>query len=77
MSDDAVLERFPKRRRRIMELRLSDPTFAETCADYADVADALESLQAGANHAARTRAELERQRGALEEEIVEFLTTHP
>ena len=66
MADQAVPDRFAGYRQQILELRLSDPSFAEIWADYCDVLKALEPIQGEA-------AELQRLRTSLEEEISQAL----
>ena len=78
MSSDAVLDRFPEHRIRILELCRSNCSFAEICSQYSEVVNAIAHLEADLDrHTARTLDELHRQRANLEEELLDVLATHP
>ena len=66
MADQDIPDRFAEYRRHILELRLSDPIFAEIWTDYCDVLKALEPIQGEAT-------ELQRLRTSLEAEITQAL----
>ena len=75
-NHDHVLDRFPELRKQVLELRLSDRSFAETCTDYNEVCDVLQKMEAERQGDAPTAIELRRLRDDLEADLVEALATY-
>jgi hypothetical protein len=75
-NHDHVIDRFPELRKQVLELSLSDRDFAETCADYNEVCDVLQKMEAEPRRDASTAIELRRLRDDLEADLVEALATY-
>jgi hypothetical protein len=66
VADRDVVDLFAAYRPQILEMRLSDPSFAELWADYCEIFDALEPING-------ETTELEERRRSLEEEFTQAL----
>ena len=75
-NHDHVLDRFPELRKQVLELGLSDRSFAESCTDYNEVCDVLQKMEAERQGDAPTAIELRRLRDDLEADLVEALATY-
>ena len=76
INHDHVIGSFPELRKQVLELSLSDRDFAETCADYNEVCDVLQKMEAEPRRDASTAIELRRLRDDLEADLVEALATY-
>lgn len=75
-NHDHVIDRFPELRKQVLELRLSDQNFVDTCTDYNEVCDVLQKMEAERQGDAPTAIELRRLRDDLEADLVEALATN-
>ncbi len=73
---DYVIDRFPELRKQVLELRLSNREFADTCADYNEICDELRKSEFQGHGDSPFVPEFRRLRDDLEADLMEALATH-